>query len=204
MKFLIITVLFTFNISAQNFNKEPIKLNAKDQILKFIPSGYQILDTVRGNLNNDNYDDYIVVLKKYNEEQLSRTANTEDLKRPLIILVGTSENKLILKGRNDNSVLCISCSGAIHGDSFEGIKIKNSYFSIEHHTVGGNDKWSRIITFKYDSSKNNWFLHRDGMEFFGWNPDQNGEAIIKTGETILTRKNFGTVSFENYNIYKKT
>lgn len=177
-------------------------VNYKNQIFKFIPNGYQILDSVRGNLNNDTYDDYILVLKKYNEEQLSKTANVEAIKRPLLILVGNSENKLVLKGQNDNSVLCISCSGAIHGDSFEGVKIKNGYFSVEHYTVGGNDKWSKIITFKFDSLKNNWFLHRDGMEFFGWNPDQNGEAIIKTGETILTKKNFGEVLFENYDIYK--
>lgn len=107
-----------------------------------------------------------------------------------------------MKARNDNSVLCIDCSGSIHGDSFVGVKIKNGYFSVEHYTVGGNDKWSKIITFKYDKSKNNWFLHRDGMEFFGWNPDENGEAIIKTGETILTKKNFGIIPFETYDIYK--
>lgn len=177
-------------------------VNYKDQIFKFIPNGYQILDSVRGNLNNDSYDDYILVLKKYNEEQLSKTGNVEAIKRPLLILVGNSENKLVLKAQNDNSVLCISCSGAIHGDSFEGVKIKNGYFSVEHYTVGGNDKWSKIITYKFDSIKNNWFLHRYGMEFFGWNPDQNGEAIIKTGETILTKKNFGEVLFENYDIYK--
>ena len=121
-----------------------------------------------------------------------------------MILIGNSDNKLALKARSDNAVLCIDCSGAIHGDSYVEVKIKNGYFSVEHYTVGGNDKWSKIITFKYDKSKNNWFLHRDGMEFFGWNPDESpkAEAIIKTGEEILTKKNFGVVLFENYDIYK--
>lgn len=177
-------------------------VNYKNQILKFIPKDYQILDTVKGNLNNDNYDDYILVLKKNNEEALSKTDNDKIIKRPLLILIGNSENKLVLKSRNDNSVLCISCSGAIHGDSYEGVSIKNGYFSVEHYTVGGNDKWSKIITFKYDKSKNNYFLYRDGSEYFGWNPDEKGEAIIKTGETILTKKNFGIIPFEKYDIYK--
>lgn len=179
------------------------KINFKDQILKFVPAGYRILDTVRGNLNNDVYDDYIMVLKKNNELELSKTANIKILKRPLLILVGNSENNLVLKGRNDNSVLCITCSGVIHKDSYENVIIKNGYFFIEHHTIGSNDKWSRIITFKYNSLKDSWFLDREAMEFFGRNRDKNGEAIIKTSETILTKKDFGTVLFENYNIYKK-
>jgi len=155
-------------------------------------------------LNNDIYDDFILVLKKKNEETTSNYSEDKPEKRPLLILISNSDNKLELKARNDNAVLCIDCSGAIHGDSFVGVKIKNSFFSVEHYTVGGNDKWSQTITFKYDKVENNWFLHRDGTEFFGWNPDQspNAEIIIKTGEEILTKKNFGVVLFENYDIYK--
>jgi len=179
-------------------------LNYKNQILKFVPKNFEILDTIKGNLNNDIYDDFILVLKKKNEETTSNYSEDKPEKRPLLILISNSDNKLELKARNDNAVLCIDCSGAIHGDSFVGVKIKNSFFSVEHYTVGGNDKWSQTITFKYDKVENNWFLHRDGTEFFGWNPDQspNAEIIIKTGEEILTKKNFGVVLFENYDIYK--
>lgn len=100
--------------------------------------------------------------------------------------------------------MCIDCSGAIHGDSFEGVKIKNGFFSVEHYTVGGIDKWSKVITFKYEKAINNWVLHKDGMEFFKFNNDErpDAEAVIKTGEEILTKKNFGVVLFENYDIYK--
>lgn len=200
MKLVIITLLLSLNLAAQSNDI----ISYKNQLLKFVPQNFEILDTVKGNLNNDSFDDYILVLKKKNEETTSNYGDNKPEKRPLLILIGNSDNKLELKARSDNAVLCIDCSGAIHGDSFEGVKIKNGYFSIEHSTVGGNDKWSKIITFKYDKSKNNWFLHRDGMEFFGWNPDESlkAEAIIKTGEEILTKKNFGIVLFENYDIYK--
>lgn len=198
MKLVIITLLLSLNVAAQS-NKT---VNYKNQILKFVPKNFEILDTIKGNLNNDSFEDYILVLKKKNEETTSNYDDNKPEKRPLLILTGNSNNKLELKARNDNSVLCIDCSGAIHEDSYVGVKIKNGYFSVEHYTVGGNNKWSKIITFKYDKLKNNWFLHRDGMEFFGWNPDENGEAIIKTGEEILTKKNFGVVLFENYDIYK--
>ncbi|MBA4276299.1 hypothetical protein [Flavobacterium sp.] len=200
MKLVIITLLLSLNIAAQSNNIT----NYKNQLLKFVPQKFEIMDTVKGNLNNDSFDDYILVLKKKNEETTSNYSDNKPEKRPLLILIGNSDNKLELKARNDNAVLCIDCSGAIHGDSYLGVKIKNGFFSVEHYTVGGNDKWSKIITFKYDKSKKNWFLHRDGMEFFGWNPDESpkAEAIIKTGEEILTKKNFGVVLFENYDIYK--
>ena len=174
------------------------------QLLNFVLKGYEILDSIKGNLNNDAFDDYILILKVKNEEETSDYANDKPKKRPLFILVGNSEHKLELKARNDNAVLCIDCSGAIHGDSYVGVTIKNSYFSVEHYTVGGNDKWSKIITFKYDKVLDKWVLHQDGMEFFGWNPNEgtNEEAIVKTGGKILTKKDFGLVLFEKYDIYK--
>jgi hypothetical protein len=200
MRLVIVALLLSLNLAAQSNNI----INYTKQLLKFVPQNFEILDSVKGNLNNDSFDDYILVLKKKNEESTSNYSDNKPEKRPLLILIGNSGNKLVLKARNNNAVLCTDCSGAIHGDSYVGVKIKNGYFSVEHYTVGGNDKWSKIITFKYDKSKNNWFLHRDGMEFFEWNPDESpkAEAIIKTGEKNLTKKNFGIVLFENYDIYK--
>lgn len=187
-----------------HYSQSESTVNYKNQILKFVPKNFEILDTIKGNLNNDSFDDYVLVLKKKNEETTSNYGDNKPEKRPLLILIGNSDNNLELKARNNNAVLCIDCSGAIHGDSYVGVKIKNGFFSVEHYTVGGNDKWSQIITFKYDKVKNNWILHQDGTEFFGWNPDESPKAvaIIKTGEEILTKKNFGVVLFENYDIYK--
>lgn len=187
-----------------NYTQGKNTVNYKNQILKFVPENFEILDTVKGNLNNDIFDDYILVLKKKNEEDTSKYMNDKPEKRPLLILIGNSDNNLELKARNDNTVLCIDCSGAIHGDSYEGVKIKNGYFSVEHYTMGGNDKWTKVITFKYEKAIDNWVLHKDGMEYFRLNNDTrpDAEAVIKTGEEILTKKNFGIVPFENYDIYK--
>ena len=176
---------------------------SKSEILKFIPENYSILDTVKGNLNRDKFDDYILILKKVNEIETSNYSDNKPEKRHLLILIGNSKGKLELKGKSENSVLCYDCFGAIHGDSYERVVIKNGYFSIEYFTTGGIDRWSRIITFKYDQSSKNWILHKDGWEFFKLNIDDNpnAEAIIKTGEKILTSENFGRVKFEDFNIY---
>ncbi|MDO6739484.1 lysozyme inhibitor LprI family protein [Wenyingzhuangia sp. 2_MG-2023] len=183
-------------------NKKPNKTFS--EITKFIPKNYSILDSVKGDLNKDEFDDYILVLRKKDEEKSSKYNENKPEKRHLLILIGNSQGKLELKAENENAVLCIDCSGAIHGDSFEKVVIKNGYFSIEYYTAGGNTKWSRIITFKYNNLEENWFLHKDGTEYFRFNNSENlnSEAIIKTGEEILTVKNFGEIQFEKFNIYK--
>jgi hypothetical protein len=50
-------ILFTLHIQAQNaslFNK-------------FIPKGYQLLDSKSGDLNQDGFTDYIIICKSPNE-----------------------------------------------------------------------------------------------------------------------------------------
>ena len=54
-----------------------------------------VLDTVSGNLNLDNYNDMILVLKKIEEEKSSDVAENAE-KRPLLILIGEPNNKYIL------------------------------------------------------------------------------------------------------------
>ena len=102
---------------------------AARDFLKFIPKNYVILDSIRGNLNNDAYEDFILVLKKNNEDETSNFYDNKPEKRPLLIFLGNANKKLDLKLRTDNAVLCVDGSGAIHGDSYEGIKIKDGYFT---------------------------------------------------------------------------
>ena len=80
------------------------------------------------------------------------------------------------------------------GDPYVGITIKNSYFTFEHY--GGSAwRWSKYITYKYDNSKNEWFLHKVGSESF--HASEPDKVTTKT----LTTKEFGTVKFEDYDIY---
>jgi len=43
-------------------------------------------------------------------------------------------------------------------------------------------------------------LHQDGSEFFGWNESQDPDAqcIVKKGERIERKKDFGLVLFEDF------
>jgi len=172
-------------------HKEEVK-NLAENIKSFVPVNYAVLDTVSGNLNLDNYNDMILVLKKIGEEKTSDVVDNPE-KRPLLILIGESNNKYKLIERNENTVYCIDCGG-IMGDPFMGVVIKNGYFSVEHY--GGSAwRWSRVITYKYSKEENNWFLHKDGGESFHASEPEKVETKVET------TKDFGKILFRDFNIY---
>lgn len=159
------------------------------KISDFIPEGYLLLDTSYGDLNLDNYTDLILILKTKIEEDYV------EAKRPLLILTGDEKGFFTLKKQNNNSVLCYDCGG-IFGDPYEGITIKNGYFSIEH--FGGSSwKWTLIITYKYLPEKKDWYLYKYGGESFH---SLNIKDTKK--KKVNTTEDFGEILFEDFNIDK--
>jgi len=177
--------------------EKPNKVEVKhlaENIKDFVPENYMVLDTVSGDLNLDDYNDMIMVLKKNDEEKTSDVIDNPE-KRPLLILIGELNNKYKLAERNDNSVYCVDCGGMM-GDPYMRTVIKKGYFSVEHYG-GSGSRWSRITTYKYSKEKNNWFLHKDGGENF------NVSDLDKIEKWIRTTKDFGIVPFKDFNIYKE-
>ena len=166
-----------------------------DELLSFVPKNYTILDTISGDLNLDAFPDKILVLKRIGEDTI-QVENEEHLERPLLLLIRDSKNKLHLAKRNDKTVYCIDCGGMM-GDPFMGVVIKNGFFTIEHYG-GSSWKWTLEVTYKYSEEKNDWFLHKIYHESF------HAFEVYKTlKKTTETTKNFGTVPFEKFDIYRK-
>lgn len=166
---------------------------APDDLKKFIPANYTILDEAIGDLNLDQIPDLILVLKKNGEANSSDVIEHPE-KRPLLILLRDKNNALKLVRKNDNAVYCVNCGGVM-GDPYMGISIKNGYFSVEHY--GGSAwRWTRIITYKYVKADKEWYLYKDGSESF------HASAPEKVESKIKTTKNFGKVKFEKFDIYK--
>lgn len=165
-----------------------ISLTVKSQsnnIKPFIPKGFTLLDSASGDLNNDGFKDLIVVLKNDLE------GTVPDTTRPLLILHGSKNGTYKLIAKNDHVVLCEACGG-VFGNPYEGITIKNNYFSIGHYG-GSSWRWTRIITFKYDLKSKQYVLHKDaGISFHTSDPD-------KTTENIHRKKDFDKLPFSKYN-----
>jgi hypothetical protein len=201
----------TATIATPNNNPAPISANAKadttpssntvantavskpNSITSFLPANYSVLDSAIGDLNLDGINDILLVLKKDKEEQTSDPANNKQEKRPLLILLKDATGNISLAKKNDNIIYCINCGGAM-GDPYQKMVIKNGFFSIEYYG-GSAERWSRIITFKYDKQFKDWYLHKDGIESF------NANNPSKIDSEIKTTKDFGQVKFTDFDIY---
>ena len=149
-----------------------------------IPVGFTILDSASGDLDGDGYRDIVMVLKNISEEK-----SPEGI-RPLLVLLGRSNNTYELIARNDSVVMCRDCGG-IFGDPFAAIVVKKQFFSIEHYG-GSNWRWTRIITFKVDNEKEEILLHRDAGE--SWHVSEPD----KRSQLLYNKSGFGTTTFKEY------
>lgn len=168
--------------------------NLVDELLKFVPANYSILDSARGDLNLDGLMDYILAVRVAGEDTLYDLTH-DSPKRPLMILLQDSNNELKLAKRNENIVYCTNCGG-VFGDPYSGITIKDGYFSVEHYG-GSSWRWTRIITYKYSKEENEWFLHKDGSDSY------HSSEPEKVTSKVKTTKDFGKVKFEDFDIYKE-
>lgn len=163
-------------------------------VSQFVPAGYVALYATRGNLNLDAINDVVLIVNKPNEAKTS-DVNVHPEKRPLLILIGQADGTYRLAGRNDNTVYCVACGGAM-GDPFTGVAIKNGYFSVEHYG-GSSQRWGRIITYRYNPAEKNWLLSRDGLITF------TATDPARQTTQARTTKDFGRVPFPAFDIYKE-
>lgn len=168
---------------------QQLTLGQFQSLTKFIPVDFTILDSASGDINKDGIKDLVVILRNKYEN-----FNT-DTTRPLLLLEGNTKGQYKLIVRNDSVVLCMGCGG-VHGDPYQGITIKNGYFSIEH--FGGSGwRWTRIITFKFEIKTKQFILHRDAGQ--SWHiSDPN-----KTTENLFNKEDFDKLTFERFSYNKK-
>ncbi|WP_223649408.1 hypothetical protein [Hymenobacter psoromatis] len=162
-------------------------------IRRVLPTGYAVLAAEPGDLNRGATPDWVVVLNKPDEKQTS-DVNGHPTKRPLLLFVGGAGGTFTLAARSDNAVYCVDCGGMM-GDPFQGVTIKNGYFTVEHYG-GSAQRWTRFVTFRYDPAARTWLLHRDGGEQFSASDPAHGTS------SGTTARNFGRVLFTRFDIYR--
>jgi hypothetical protein len=123
-------------------------------IQSFIPKNFKLLDSASGDFNQDGNKDVVLILDS------NQTGDT----RPLLILLGNSNKQFTLFARNDSVVLCKFCGG-VCCDPYSHVVIKKEYFSIEQYGGDNNERWTRVITFKFDKIANQFVLHKDATVY---------------------------------------
>lgn len=147
-------------------------------LLPFIPENYVLKDTVQGDLNRDGKVDILLLVE-------------EPETRILKVLLSEDKGTYREAAASSRAVYCEKCHDL---DTYQGIKIKDGEFSIEHFG-GPEQRWARTTTFRYIPSMKDWYLTEDALVHSG--PDQTIEA------KILTPKDFGEVKFSEFNLYQE-
>jgi hypothetical protein len=158
----------------------------------FIPSEYELYDSIRGDLNGDNIPDMLLLLtnKRFARADSSQTIDF----RPLVILCKDKNGNFMQAAMNSKVVLCSTC-GDTMSDPYLRLTIKNGCFSVEQ---GGSYRWiwRRITTFKFVDSLKTWILFQDGIIN---KVVQDKDTIVSTN--IRTQKQFGEITFAQFDIY---
>lgn len=158
----------------------PTKKDEAATLLPFIPESFVLKDTLQGDLNRDGRKDLLLLVE--DEVQGNRI---------LKLLLADEQGKYQEALANATAVYCKTCHDL---DTYQGIKVKDGEFSIEHFG-GPEQRWARTTTFRYIPSVKDWYLTEDALVHSG--PDQTVEA------KILTPKDFGEVKLSEFNLYKE-
>ena len=145
---------------------------------------FKFKEIYRCYINEDELEDMILAFdNKYTH--FSATGDIDWTVAPIIVLLN--------KG---NKLYKMSYNSTIYPNSFDdyfsNITIKNNFFTVElGNVVPDSYDYEKYITFKYDKQKEYLLLHRYG-KIINWY--EKGESI----NTQLTTKDFGEISFEEY------
>ncbi|HXB40903.1 MAG TPA: hypothetical protein VNZ49_10205 [Bacteroidia bacterium] len=153
---------------------------------RFVPPGYKMLDTLLGDLNLDDKKDMLLILKDAAED----TIKISEEQRPILILLGQTDGSYYQAGRSNQVVMCKSCGGVM-GDPYQRMVISKGYFSVEHYG-GSNERWTDIVTFKFDKKSKKWFLYKWGGDNFNVSEPDKKTTLVRTP------KEFGIMEFENF------
>lgn len=190
------SILFAACADAPNSNKETtesVNAVAEDEyeveewsetVMDFTPDGYVLLKTFTGDLNRDAYEDMVAVFDAID-------SNDEMRNRAVMLLTTDADGKLAKAAINKNGAHCKDCGGVL-GDPFVQVVIKDGYFTIEHFG-GSRQKWNDDPTFKYSEEDGKWYLHKHNKSVHDGLDPEHGSTV-----TILTTKDFGKVSFEDF------
>ena len=114
-------------------------------IKSFLPEGWIKIDIVSGDFNCDGKKDYVVLTIDSVHEKIIGDAH-----RSLVILEGTSSGFKVSAVCN-NAVLCNNCGG-VHGDPYNGMKLKGNILSIFHYG-GSSRRWAFTEQFQFKNGK---------------------------------------------------
>lgn len=165
------------------------------ELIEFIKPDYELEDTASGDLNLDGTTDWIMVLKKKNEENYLNPPV-----RWLLLVCSDSLGKFYLAEKSDKAIDVLGSGGMRGPNSYSGLTISNGSFEIKY--LAGLMSRSEEVTvrFTYSSAKRNWFCTEQRTFWYNANYAGTDSIGYYSGNEIKTVSDFGILSFEKFSI----
>jgi hypothetical protein len=180
--------LLSLLFCVESFSQE---ISIPDELKPFIMPGYEVLDVVKGDLNNDKKQDYLLVLKTVGEDTFSFDNTDWDAHRPLLVITRQANGTLKTAAVNNELIFCKNCGGVM-GDPYQGLMIKPGEFTADLYG-GSSWRWAESFTFRYDAVKKNWFLQTHKSTSF-----QSGDPEKTMSESVIRRSEIGDISIDKF------
>lgn len=157
-----------------------------DDLKSFATGGSRILESQKGDLNNDGRPDALLVL---DPPAPANAKLGEGPSRDVVLLIRDASGQLQKVASNAHIVPCEECGGT-SGDPFGYSKVAPGSFTIVNGG-GGREHWSDEYTFTYSADKKDWFASQVTRRV-------EDRETGKQKSIQLTAKDLGQVSFEKF------
>ena len=176
------------NIPEKDIERKQI---VEDNLLDYVPEGYEIAFKKEADINLDSLTDIILIC--HNIDENDTIPETFNLPRPVIVLFGKDQNEFYLKGRNDNIRVTKEFDLISLGNtSLNGIAVKDNYFTIENEYGPKLNYVKEYYTFKVID--NDIFFHRFDEEVTEILEDNKPSVQKRT----IRANEIDNVKFNNY------
>jgi hypothetical protein len=154
------------------------------------------LAMAHGDLNSDNIIDLAIVFKRPGEDTISGSVPT----RPLKIFFGLNKGTYTLFCSSDSVIMTHDMGGASNPNPFDNIQIKKGVLTVGHHGGMGSFHWIQSVSFKYSGTDKIFYVNKIEKQE-GKFSDKPSEAFEE--KTVKTQKDFGKLTFNQYNVFDK-
>jgi hypothetical protein len=148
----------------------------------FVPRGWKIEEQLRGDLDGDSAQDYVLKLVEDKPEKTSEGYATER-GRALVVALQTADGKLIRAAVAANLLQCTLCGGSFYGisESPANVAIEKGILVIDQDH-GGSDLANTYFRFRYDAATRKFILI--GFDY--------AEADRRTAKVVSESTNYVT------------
>ncbi|MES2455874.1 MAG: hypothetical protein V4594_10050 [Bacteroidota bacterium] len=162
---LILTLLFCYQlVTAQTF-KYPAAAQQGKTLKALTPAQWKVIDSVKGDLNNDKVEDLALIFEFYAAVKENRAYgdNTTELiteiQKPRILAVYFKTGRNYQLVTQNNNFILRSEEGGAMGDPLRKMSIANNQLNLSFEG-GGNWRWKLNYTFKHQND--DWQLTKAG------------------------------------------